>query len=137
MGIGKFIFNMPILGQIERHLNRQVARSEIISSNLANVETPGYKAKDIEFENALSEASANEGFRIESTNSRHFHDSEEGQVVVQSTSDSRSERVDGNSVDLDTEMGKLATVQLMYEAGLTALARKLSTLSKAADNTGF
>lgn len=134
MSFGKFLFNTPVLGHIEKHLNRQVSRSQIISSNLANVETPGYKAKDIQFDTALSKASGKNDFQIESTSSRHFHDSEDGEVIVQTSSDSRSEKVDGNSVDLDTEMGKLATVQLMYEAGLTALARKLSMISKAADN---
>lgn len=85
------------------------ARNEAISSNLANVDTPGYKRKEVVFETYLNQAMQSDG-KITSN--------ELEQINPKTITDlqSMSYRIDGNNVDVDVEMSYLAENQLRYNA---------------------
>lgn len=88
-------------------------RNEIISNNIANVDTPNYKRKDIAFENILEQALVGSGTldqRIGSVNEHlpRFNG------TIYTDSSTLSYRLDGNNVDIDTESAMLAENQIRY-----------------------
>lgn len=99
-------------------------RSKVISNNIANVNTPGYKAYDVTFEDNLN--SSIDKLELKTTNEKHIQDeaSTDDIQVVQDTSTSM--KVDGNNVDIDQQMANLAANQLNYNALITELNNRLS-----------
>lgn len=110
--------------------NMRQLRHNLISSNIANAETPGYHAKKIDFEEALARAVDLDGYKSLSTShSDHFvvggaskvrpdiYDNPEGSVSN-----------DGNTVDLEREMSALSENAIMYKAALQLINKKLATL---------
>ncbi|MEE8395655.1 MAG: flagellar basal body rod protein FlgB [bacterium] len=118
---------------LQKSLDFRARRNDLIASNVANVETPGFKAMDMVFERALGDAlRAQEPGPLRVTNSRHF-DGRPGipvdrvkPRVIQSESAEAS--LDGNSVDLGKEMAKLAENQLAYQALTQMIAHRFSLL---------
>lgn len=107
-------------------------RNEAISSNIANAETPGYRAVDLDFTNELSRAFGTEQSKdsLLMTNTKHID------ISASSTAHMISDysgvtKADGNNVDIDIQMGRLA-----YNSGKFSLAanviRKQLTLLKNA-----
>jgi flagellar basal-body rod protein FlgB len=95
-------------------------RQQTIANNLANVNTPGYQRKDVEFDGMLRAALEAD----ESGEAGAWDD-----VAPTVTSDNRaSMRQDGNSVDIDQEMAHLAENNVRYNALVQMAAKKLSTL---------
>lgn len=90
-------------------------RNEVIANNIANVDTPDYKRKDVSFENYLEQALIGSEIldeRIAGVNERL---SDFGGYVYTDNS-SLSYRLDGNNVDIDTENAYLAENQIRYNA---------------------
>ena len=92
-------------------------RETVISSNIANVNTPGYKRKDLNFQGVLTEELGR--CKHESLDSK-VSDVDLSRLDPQIYVDSAnySYRMDGNNVDIDTENVELASEQIRYE-GLT------------------
>lgn len=90
-------------------------RNEIILNNLANVDTPGYKRKDVSFQTYLEQAL----FKDDSLDNRvaevNTHLSDFGGLIYTDSS-TLSYRLDGNNVDVDTESAMLAENQIRYNA---------------------
>lgn len=97
---------------ISRAMNASWLRNEVINNNIANVDTPGYKRNDVAFEEYLRDAIGTGG----KTNS---HNIKKIQPKIIRDNNSLSYRLDGNNVDIDTEMSYLAINQLRYDT-LTA-----------------
>jgi flagellar basal-body rod protein FlgB len=95
-------------------------RQEVLANNLANVNTPGYKRLDVEFDGMLAKAvdAARAG-------DRSTLDAMRPGV---STDDSVAVRADGNSVDVDQEMAFLAENNIRYNALVQLSQKKLETL---------
>ena len=92
-------------------------RETVISNNIANVNTPGYKRKDLNFQGVLTEELGR--CKHESLDSK-VSDVDLSRLDPQIYVDSAnySYRMDGNNVDIDTENVELASEQIRYE-GLT------------------
>lgn len=95
--------NISILSQLENYLSLTNQRETVIASNMANVDTPGYRTKDVDFQHELSRAMA-------------APEGSTPQVAVRDVS-GLLERPDGNNVDIDREAMKLSKVQLQYQMG--------------------
>lgn len=93
-------------------------RHRVISQNLANVNTPGYKRLDVEFETQLAEA-IDEGRKI----------SELIPEIVQDNS--TSVRVDGNNVDIDKELGTLNKNSLLYQMYSQLMSSQFDSMRRA------
>ena len=105
-------------------------RNEVISNNIANVDTPNFKRKDVEFEKyllaelggansaTLSKAVAN--LELDSLNATMYTDSS----VL-------SYRLDGNNVDIDTENVELASNQLKYQTLVQSIGKEFSMIKSA------
>ncbi len=113
---------------LEKSLNATWARNEAISQNLANVETPGYKRKDVPFEQRLKEAMDN----ATSVNSNHTDTSkiniDDIDISVEEDNSALSMRLDGNNVDPDSEAAQLAKNSIKYNVLTDALNSKYKSL---------
>lgn len=111
---------------LEKSLDYSSAKQKVISQNIANVDTPYYKSKDVvknSFQGALQ--ASIEAYR---TDSRHLNfktDNSSSTIVTQQNGTYNN---NGNSVDMDKEMTDLATNQIYYNALSDRLSGKFSTL---------
>lgn len=115
-------------------------RHNLTASNIANAETPGFKAKKVDFEGALSRAVDLNGMRSMSTSSNdHFV------VGGGSISNARADVYDnpdgattndGNTVDLENEMAVMQENSILYKAALQLMNKKLGSLKYAATDGG-
>ncbi len=111
---------------LEKSLDYSSAKQKVISQNIANVDTPNYKAKDV-VKNSFQEMldASLETYR---TDSRHFNFSKNVNNSTIVTEQSGSYNNNGNSVDMDKEMAELATNQIYYNAVTDRLSGKFSSL---------
>ncbi len=105
-------------------------RENIIANNVANVDTPGYKRQDIEFESVLENALNNTQYSsLQEAVDNVSLDSLDGTIYTDYSS--YSYRLDGNNVDIDTENVELASEQLRYQTLTTAITQDFTRLSTA------
>lgn len=120
------------LKAIATALNFRQMRHELITSNIANAETPGYKAKRLDFEDALARA-----LDIDKQNSMQVNDPKHFNVggggfanlepdVYQDPNGIASE--DGNTVDRDDELARMAENRIMYNAAVEVLNKKIGLM---------
>jgi flagellar basal-body rod protein FlgB len=129
------IFNFSDKLQMES-LNQRSRRSEVITANIANAETPGYRAFGYDFEKQLQDlAKMNEPIAVKVSDPRHLKNnftqadgSMKPDVYVRPT---ESVDQDGNTVDMDTEMAQLAQNQILFRTAVETLNRKIGTLKYA------
>jgi flagellar basal-body rod protein FlgB len=110
-------------------------RQELIASNIANAETPGYKAKKIDFEDALARAlDVDDELKMNTTDSKHFNVGGGGFNNLQPEVHEDANGIvspDGNSVDRDQEMADMAENKIMYDASVSLLNKKLGLMKYA------
>lgn len=123
----------PIIGALNTSMNLRLMNQNVISSNIANADTPGYKAKAMEFEGALREAlGVGDGLRPEATAPGHIAREPTDPVNPEIYDDPNGiESLDGNTVDRSAEMAKLAENQLLYDASVEMIKKKLGMLKYA------
>ena len=92
-------------------------RNEAIANNIANVDTPGYKRQDVNFEEQLRRAMKNSRYRSIDERVDNI-DLDRLNPITYRDHSSLSYRLDGNNVDIDTENVELASNQIRYQ-GLT------------------
>ncbi|GGI14236.1 flagellar basal body rod protein FlgB [Gottfriedia solisilvae] len=113
---------------LERGLDYSVQKQKAISQNIANADTPNYKAKDVSFKTVL-ENEMNANFRAIKTNSKHFdfkYGQASGNSIVEKSDTSYLHN--GNNVDLDTEMAQLAENQIYNQALVDRINGQFNTL---------
>ena len=116
---------------LAKSLDYRATRAKIISANIANIDTPYYKAKDIKFEDALmSEAKKlyDKDFQeleLAKTNPRHMDlEDDITSRVSYYLRATHAQRNDANTVDLDIETTELSKNQMMYQAAISALQKE-------------
>ncbi len=102
-------------------------RNEIIANNIANVDTPGYKRQDLNFEDELERALGHSRYKtmdakVADLKEKHL----EARVV--SDYDGFSYRTDGNNVDIDTENVTLAANQIKYQGLMSSISSEFTNL---------
>ncbi|NNV05026.1 flagellar basal body rod protein FlgB [Geobacillus sp. C56-T2] len=111
---------------LEQGLRYASLRQQAIADNIANADTPGYKAKDVRFQAELERALQ---FEAKRTNPKHFpFSSEQSGKIIVTTNANMSYNHNGNSVDIDQEMSKLAENQIYYNALVDQISGKFATL---------
>ena len=120
---------------LQSSLAMRQLRHNLTSSNIANAETPGYHAKKVDFEDALSRALDLDAMRkIDATHEGHLkagtpygklrpdvYENPEGAI-----------NNDGNTVDLEKEMSALSENAILYKAALQLINKKMAALKYAA-----
>jgi flagellar basal-body rod protein FlgB len=112
-------------------LNGSSERHSVISDNLSNVNTPGYKRKEVAFKDKLKEAYMGEGPDIElhQGHPKHFDLSVDRPVEASTFQvNDTSIRNDENNVDPDRQMAKLSKNSLYYRGLSQFLSREFQTL---------
>jgi flagellar basal-body rod protein FlgB len=115
----------PLLSTLENFLKLTTSREQAISSNMANVDTPGYHTRDINFQGELNEA-MNATFSEASTG----EESEHLEPVVREVH-GLMERPDGNNVSLDREGLLMSETQLQYQVGIQLIKHQFHGLLSA------
>lgn len=124
------LFSQKTFHALEQTIRITRQRHEVVSSNIANIETPGYRAKDIDFKTALAEASgAGRGFKLVRTDAQHIGREMNSARQIESFADS-SEFNGFNWVNIDNEMTKLTENNLMFRAGVELLIRKITRIKE-------
>lgn len=108
-------------------------RQDVISNNIANVDTPGYQAQNLNFETALKKALRKEdGFRLEVTNPLHLASPTGSNTFQLAARPGGSQRADGNNVDIDVELMNMSETGIEYQALSQAASKKLLLLKTIA-----
>ncbi|MCL6270106.1 flagellar basal body rod protein FlgB [Sansalvadorimonas sp. 2012CJ34-2] len=117
------------LGLHQQALEFRSQRAEVIAGNLANVDTPGYTAKDLDFSKALEQA--REQLSLAKGNELHIQqvNSPVAPEVVERTETQPS--ADGNTVELSKEQAAWAENRAQWEASFTFLNQKFRGLEQA------
>lgn len=115
-------------------LNVQAQRQQMLASNIANADTPNFKARDIDFRGALQGALGDRfgPLALSSTSSRHLPDT--GASPMQGYIGYRQElqsSVDGNTVNMDVERAAYAENSIHYEASVTFINSLLRGMRRA------
>ncbi|MGN0370997.1 MAG: flagellar basal body rod protein FlgB [Butyrivibrio sp.] len=111
-------------------------RNEVISSNIANVDTPNYKRQDVSFESVLSAAVAKAGSSSRTlTQTVRNINYDTVSPVVYTDNSNLSYRLDGNNVDIDMEEIELASNQLYYEGVIDGISQNFARLKTAMTTT--
>ena len=117
-------------------LNVRASRQELLASNIANADTPGYKARDLDFGKTLSAALAGGGstgdVNLVRTSAGHLpgaaQKSGPGAALYRTAV---QPSIDGNTVDMDVERAQFADNAIHYEANLQFLNSQLKSLLAA------
>ena len=114
-------------------LNLRSRKHELIVSNLANADTPGYKSFDLLVEESLKKQSgATQELQLKQTHSGHLPTARATGAAfspkIIRTPEPDNLRGDGNTVDMDHEMSNLAANQLLYRASAQIVAKKFQGL---------
>lgn len=108
---------------LTRALDASSLRQETLSNNISNINTPGYKAQRVAFENVLEQAMSANG--LSGTHERHLGlGSTEGVQPRIVRREGTSIRDNGNNVDVDLEMAELAANNIYYNALTNQLSSK-------------
>ena len=125
---------LDALTQREDMLQFRAQRNQVLASNIANADTPGYKARDLAFSSALRDA---EGGALQLAGNNRLHLDTSGEASRLTTSDALKYRVpmqpalDGNTVETDVEQAAFAENSLMYRASLAFLDSQIRTIKYA------
>ena len=131
-GLKLFSFTQQLL---ELSLRVRGARHEVLAANIANADTPGYRPKDLDFKTVMRSAVDVDddaaGVREPPGGGAAVSELDIQSAIYEPAfqNDRQGEdRLDGNSVSLDRQMGILTENSLAYEASLTLLSRTLANL---------
>lgn len=118
---------------LEKGLDASWTRNSVIANNIANVDTPGFKRKDVQFEEYLiSEIGYTDDLDREVADA----DLDNLMSTTYTEYQSVSYRIDGNNVDIDTESAELAKNQIKYYTMLDSVSQEFSRLKSVVKNPG-
>ncbi|WP_349410491.1 flagellar basal body rod protein FlgB [Pseudalkalibacillus sp. SCS-8] len=120
------MLNSSTIRHLEHALNGRTLNHKIIANNIANADTPNYKAKSIQFKDSL-----NQSIKATRTDDSHIPFSSESDntpLYRVKTNNQTSYSHNGNNVDVDKEMSKLAENQLYYQALIQRMNGKMSSI---------
>lgn len=127
---------MPItfdsaLGIHEKSLMLYARRAELLASNLANADTPGFKAKDLDFRSTLQNIQTQSTHELNTTHGNHIQLSSSNIATEAQYRIPNQPSLDGNTVDSQLEKSAFAENALRYQASLNFLDGKFKGLIAA------
>ena len=124
-----------LVGFHQKALTVRTNRMEVISGNLANANTPGYKARDIDFNKAMKNAQYDQGGLVK-TNDKHLSGRSQMQAEIEFRIPTQADTGDGNTVDSQVERNNFLDNGLRYQAGVMMLTGKIKGMRKAISGGG-
>jgi flagellar basal-body rod protein FlgB len=119
------LFDTTMVG-LQRAMSGAQLRQQVLANNLANANTPNFKRSDVDFHDALALAFARPGATTADIGADQFGVTTDSSTTMQ---------VDGNNVDVDTEMSDLAQNSLDYQGMTSVLASRVGILKTAIGQT--
>ncbi len=126
------------IGGLQAAMNFRLMNQNVISSNIANADTPGYKAQKVEFEDSLRNAMNVSGrLQMEGSDAEHYTKADPGRIDPEIYDNPNGVvHLDGNTVDRNVEQVELAGNQMQYDAAAEMIKRKLALLRYAISDGG-
>ncbi|GHB08538.1 flagellar basal body rod protein FlgB [Salinicola rhizosphaerae] len=119
-------------------INLRAERQKVLANNIANADTPNFKARDFDFQSELTRVmeqgrSEGSGLALERTSSRHIAGGAGAVSAVHELQYRMPDQpsLDGNTVDMDRERSAFADNALRYQADLTFVSRRIQGLKNA------
>lgn len=113
---------------LKKTLDFRVRNQEVISSNIANSDTPGYIPARLEFEGSIERALVTSGLKLAKTQKGHIGTTG-GTIDARVVRESRETDIgDRNEVSVEEEMVQMAENQILYEATIQTLNKKYALL---------
>jgi flagellar basal-body rod protein FlgB len=112
---------------VEKEMEMRFKRHMLLSSNVANSETPNFKARELDFADQVKKILDGNSSALNMTNPQHMDlaRSERERVVIDPTA---TIGADGNSVDIDISMGKISANGRAYDSAASILSNKFRML---------
>ncbi|NEU29379.1 flagellar basal body rod protein FlgB [bacterium LRH843] len=121
------LFGGSTFRALERGLDGSQMRQKAIAQNIANVDTPNYKAKTVTFKQTLNNE-MNKQLRANRTHELHLEFSTKANLpAIQKNRDTMYNH-NGNNVDIDLEMAELAKNQIYYNALIDRMSGRFKSL---------
>jgi len=107
----------PYLNLLETSLNASSLRHNVIANNIANIDTPGYKRMEVDFERQLQKALSSNNIKLMATNPLHMNNLQVETIKPEVKLDDKTSLFNNNNnVDIDYEMSQLAQNALWYQS---------------------
>jgi flagellar basal-body rod protein FlgB len=138
MLLDKLLFSDNIPKAMKKSLDLMSTRQSVITSNVGNVDTPGFKASEIDFQGQLREALGSKGqLKLQATNEKHFgpKSSNISSLTADPFEEEDAAKSNGNNVDVDKEMAKMAENQIFYNAVIQLMMKRGSTVRASITET--
>jgi flagellar basal-body rod protein FlgB len=117
--------NLEVLNIAQAVASRANSRQSVIAENIANADTPGYKARDIQ---PFSKDYANIGPALKTTRDGHLQGANAQTAKPQTFVEKGEESPNGNSVSLELEMAKASELKLQYDLALGVYRKSIDIL---------
>lgn len=134
----KGLMNSRFVGRtvafLSHALDYRSAKHSVISSNLANIDTPGYQPQELTFDQELRRAVDKEGVSLRKTDEKHFPQSGRDPFSGKGSHTLETQQAqwdESNQLNIDKEMAKMVQNNLLYEASAKLLAKKFEGLKAA------
>jgi flagellar basal-body rod protein FlgB len=114
---------------LEDRMDWAAKRQQMLSANIANIDTPGYRAQDVSFSDQL------QMLQLNTTSDKHINSTLSDPRMVEFEVQGNV-KINDNSVDLDREMSELTKNGLQYVAMIQFVSQKLKTLRSAISEGG-
>ena len=116
----------------EKALDAAWLRNSTITQNISNIDTPGYKRKTVKFEEVLNKYTES-GFKGLKTHEKHINIGRDSyidniKIRVETDNQNLSSRLDGNNVDIDTEMASMAKNTIKYYTLVQTISASLKRM---------
>uniref|UniRef100_A0A7V3YLG2 Flagellar basal body rod protein FlgB n=1 Tax=Candidatus Caldatribacterium californiense TaxID=1454726 RepID=A0A7V3YLG2_9BACT len=119
----------PVMQVLERGLDYSMVRQRILAQNVANVETPHYRRKDVDFQNVFRDVlQRGEALPLSVTHRAHFQDQAENSQEARVLEEEYVVRQDRSGVDVEKEMVTVVENALYYQALARMVSDKLGLL---------
>ena len=126
----KMIFNYDrVVNNLAADLDNRVSQQKVIASNIANIDTPNYKAKDLKFHRILSDNM--DGLQMKRSHALHMTDGSGGIRHNELIESPTPGRPDGNNVNIDDEMLKMTENNIQYNVSVQMLSKQLKKIQEA------
>ena len=119
------MFTLPDI--MNKAIESSWKRQELLTNNITNIDTPGFRRKDLNFEKVLSA-------EIEKTGDIHKVDINKLYAEIVSPHAHFQHRLDGSNVDIDWEMAEVAKNKIKYDALVTQTSRYFQRIKSVVNN---
>lgn len=129
------IFDKTYDGLVQS-LDLYYRRHSVLSSNIANSETPKYRARELNFAGVLEKTVGMQNRELQTSDPRHFSTANTAPGPFITFDNNGEIGADGNNVDLDLAVGKISANSEVYQQSITYLQAKLRVLRQAMGRGG-